>query len=150
MRFRKLAVDEAFPFELLLLADPSLEEVEAYLKTGDCYVLEENQEIVGTYVLLPLDDQRIELKNLAVAEAKQGQGLGKSLIEDALKVAKQAGYQQIEVGTGNSSIGPLALYQKMAFKITSVDKDYFVRNYGFPIYENGVQCRDMIRLSQQL
>ena len=146
MRFRKLAVDEAFPFELLLLADPSLEEVEAYLKTGDCYVLEENQEIVGTYVLLPLDDQRIELKNLAVAEAQQGQGLGKSLIEDALKVAKQAGYQQIEVGTGNSS----ALYQKMAFKITSVDKDYFVRNYGFPIYENGVQCRDMIRLSQQL
>ena len=72
MRFRKLAVDEAFPFELLLLADPSLEEVEAYLKTGDCYVLEENQEIVGTYVLLPLDDQRIELKKSSCGGGSAG------------------------------------------------------------------------------
>ncbi|MED2175925.1 GNAT family acetyltransferase, partial [Bacillus thuringiensis] len=33
---------------------------------------------------------------------------------------------------------------------TSVDKDFFLRNYNEEIYENGIQCMDMIRLTQNL
>ncbi len=69
---------------------------------------------------------------------------------DAIEVAKSKGYRTIEVGTANSSIGQLAFYQKCGFRITGVDKDFFVRHYPEEIFENGIQCRDMVRLSQNL
>ncbi|HEY8415097.1 MAG TPA: hypothetical protein VIK99_04920 [Thermaerobacter sp.] len=72
------------------------------------------------------------------------------LIGHAIETARQQGYKTIEIGTGNSSIGQLALYQKFGFRITGIDRDFFVRRYRKPIWENGIQCRDMIRLSQDL
>nr|WP_084135835.1 N-acetyltransferase [Jeotgalicoccus psychrophilus] len=69
---------------------------------------------------------------------------------DAIQRAKELEYQTIEGGTRNSSIGQLALYQKCGFKITGVDKSFFIRNYEEEILENGIQCRDIIRLTQKL
>ena len=77
-------------------------------------------------------------------------GIGKFLVKDAIKRAKGKGYKTIEIGTGNSSIGQLALYQKCGFRITGIDKDFFIRNYGEEIFENGIQCQDMLRLAQEL
>ncbi len=88
--------------------------------------------------------------NVAVAEEFHGQGIGKKLVKHAIQTAKDKGYQTIEVGTGNSSIGQLALYQKCGFRISGVDRDFFIRHYEEEIFENGIQCVDMIRLSQDL
>lgn len=150
MQIRKLHEGEAAPWELLLLADPSKEIVELYVKRGACFVAEMQQQIVGVYVLLPTRPETVELVNVAVAEEQQGRGIGKQLVIDAIKVAKIEGYKKIEIGTGNSSIGQLALYQKCGFRIIGVDIDFFVKHYPDEIFENGIQCRDMIRLSQDL
>ena len=32
----------------------------------------------------------------------------------------------------------------------TVLKQYFVRHYPEPIYENGIECRDMVRLRMEL
>lgn len=88
--------------------------------------------------------------NVAVVEGQHSRGIGKQLVLDAIKVAKTKGYKTIEIGTGNSSIGQLALYQKCGFRINGVDMDFFIRNYSERIFENGIQCRDMVRLSQDL
>ena len=61
----------------------------------------------------------VEIKNIAVREDRQGQGLGKKLLQEAIRVAKNKGYERIEIGTGNSSIGQLALYQKCGFRIAA-------------------------------
>ncbi|MGX8177137.1 GNAT family N-acetyltransferase [Exiguobacterium artemiae] len=58
--------------------------------------------------------------------------------------------QTIEIGTGNSSIGQLALYQKCGFRIVGVDLNFFLRHYEEDIIENGIRCTDMIRLSQDV
>lgn len=147
LKIRKLTNKETAPMALLLLADPSIEVIQGYLDQGDCYVVEADNLIIATYVLLPLDQQRIELKNLAVDPREQGQGIGQLLLSHAIESARRQGFKQIEVGTGNSSIGPLALYRKMGFVQTSIDKNFFIRHYPAPIFENGVQCRDLIRLS---
>ncbi|MRJ48545.1 GNAT family N-acetyltransferase [Fundicoccus ignavus] len=146
MDIRKLQAKETAPMALLLLADPSLESIQSYLGQGECYLAQD----LGVYVLLPLDQETIELKNVAVAPEAQGRGLGQQLISHALKIAKNAGFKRMEVGTGNSSVGPLRLYQKMGFKQTSVDHEFFIRHYPMPIFENGIQCRDMIRLAKDL
>lgn len=150
IEIRLLYEAEKPPIELLLLADPSKEIVEEYVSLGDCYIAEIEQQIVGVYVLLPTRPGTVELVNVAVIENRQGKGIGKQLVLDAIAVAKEKGYKTIEIGTGNSSIGQLALYQKCGFRIIGVDLDFFVRHYTEEIFENGIRCRDMIRLSQDL
>ncbi|NPC94684.1 GNAT family N-acetyltransferase [Bacillus sp. WMMC1349] len=150
MNIRKLDQDEKPPISLLLLADPSESLVEKYVQRGECFVAEHDQKIIGVYVLLPTRPETVELVNLAVSETMQNQGIGKQLILHAIQVAKSRGYKTLEVGTGNSSIGQLALYQKCGFRITGVDQNFFIRHYNEEIFENGIQCRDMIRLSQDL
>lgn len=68
----------------------------------------------------------------------------------AIKEVRKNGYKTIEVGTGNSSIVQLALYQKYGFRMIGVDVDFFVKNDADKIYESGIQCKDMIRFTKQL
>ncbi len=53
MEIRLLRIDEMPPMDLLLLADPSREIVEEYVKRGECFLAEMESKIVGVYVLLP-------------------------------------------------------------------------------------------------
>ncbi len=98
----------------------------------------------------PTRPQTIEIVNIAVDESHQGQGIGKDLLRHAISTAKTLGYTTIEIGTGNSSIGQLALYQKCGFRIVEVDLNFFLRHYEEEIIENGIRCMDMIRLSQDI
>jgi ribosomal protein S18 acetylase RimI-like enzyme len=150
MEIRKLDTNESVPMVLLLLADPSEQIVKEYLKRGQCYVAELSGNIVAVYVLLPTRPETIEIVNIAVNENHQGKGIGKQLVSHAIENAKLQGYKTIEIGTGNSGVGQLALYQKCGFRIVGIDRDFFVRNYADEIFENGIQCRDMVRLSQDL
>ena len=150
MEIRKLARQEQPPMELLLLADPSQQLVEQYLKRGECYVAETDGAVIGVYVLLPTRPDTAEIVNVAVHELYQGQGIGKRLVNHAIQTAKAQGCRTVEIGTGNSGVGQLALYQKCGFRITGVDRDFFLRHYDEPIYENGIQVVDMVRLSQDI
>ncbi|MDR4885995.1 GNAT family N-acetyltransferase [Fredinandcohnia sp. QZ13] len=150
MVIRKLNINEQPPMDLLILADPSRILVEEYMQRGECFVAESDGQIIGEYVLLPTRPKTVELVNIAVKETHQGKGLGKQLLLNAIEVARSKGYRTIEVGTGNSSIGQIALYQKCGFRITGVDIDYFNRHYSEAIFENGIQCRDMVRLALDL
>ncbi|WP_339212349.1 GNAT family N-acetyltransferase [Solibacillus sp. FSL W8-0372] len=150
MIIRKLEERDNIPMDLLLLADPSKSIVEEYITKGECFIAESEKQVVGVYVLLPTRPKTIEIVNVAVAEKHHGKGIGKLLITDAIRVAKTKDYKTIEIGTGNSSIGQLALYQKCGFRIIGIDYDFFIKHYEEEIFENGIRCRDMIRLSKDL
>ncbi|WP_442962146.1 GNAT family N-acetyltransferase [Pseudogracilibacillus sp. SE30717A] len=150
INIRKLDKSDKFPMELLLLADPSREIVEGYVNRGACFIAYFEQQTIGVYILLPTRPEIVELVNVAVVEEQQGRGIGKRLVLDAIRVAKTMGYKTIEIGTGNSSLGQLALYQKCGFRIIGVERDFFVKHYSEKIFENGIHCRDMVRLSQDL
>ncbi|MEK4008619.1 GNAT family N-acetyltransferase [Paenibacillus sp. FSL H3-0333] len=150
MEIRALHTGEQPPTGLLLLADPSPKLVEDYVARGQCFVAEADQQVVGVYVLLPTRPETAELVNIAVNEEFQGQGIGKQLVNHAIQEAKRLRFKTLEIGTGNSSICQLALYQKCGFRITGIDRDFFIRHYSEEIYENGMQVVDMIRLSQDL
>ncbi|WP_085279813.1 GNAT family N-acetyltransferase [Paenibacillus barengoltzii] len=151
MKIRLLEDHEEVPLDLLLLADPSQEMIAEYLQRGQCYVgLDEREQIIAVIVLLPTRPGTLEIVNIAVREAFQGRGIGKKLIQFAMDQAREKNAKTIEIGTGNSSVGQLLLYQKCGFRITGIDRDFFIRHYPEKIYENGIQCRDMIRLSLDL
>lgn len=150
MQIRMLQADEQPPMKLLLLADPSEKLVQEYLKRGQCFVAEAEDTIIGEYVLLPTRPETVEIVNIAVDERYQGNGIGKQLVNHAIQQAKVLGYKTIEIGTGNSGVGQLALYQKCGFRMTSIDRDFFIRHYSEEIFENGIQVVDMVRLSQDI
>ncbi|TGM96053.1 GNAT family N-acetyltransferase [Leptospira dzoumogneensis] len=146
---RKLSSDETPPMDLLLLADPNEEIVLSYLDRSTVYLMEsEDLELIGVYLLLPTRPHTVEIVNIAVSEKFQGKGFGKKLLSHASETAKSEGFFTLEIGTGNSSIAQLGLYQKCGFSISGIDFGFFLRNYPEPIWENGIQCKDMIRLKQ--
>ncbi|MEC0983229.1 GNAT family N-acetyltransferase [Bacillus safensis] len=150
IHIRPLSGDQSVPMDLLLLADPSKEKVLTYVQSGSCYAAYHEQDVIGVYVLLSLSQQTVEIINVAVKESWQGKGIGKQLIRHAIAEAKADGFHTVEIGTGNSSIQQLALYQKCGFRMTSIDHDFFLKHYDEPIFENGIQCMDMVRLSLTL
>lgn len=150
IEIRSLEDGEERPIELMLLADPSLSKVREYTDSGQCYIAKYKDETIGVIVLKATHPDTIEIVNIAVREDFQGKGIGKKLLQYAIHTAKDQHAKTLEIGTGNSSIHQLLLYQKCGFRITDIERDYFTREYEEEIYENGIQCRDMIRLSMEL
>lgn len=149
LQIREKHLSEEMPWDLLLLADPSKEAIRKYLDNAEIYLAFLGDELVGVSVITKELDVA-ELKNIAIYEKHRGKGFGKQLVQHAVEQARSKEALRIEVGTGNSSRLQLALYQKCGFKITGVEKDFFVKNYKEKIFENGIQCVDMIRLSFDL
>ncbi|MDP4551865.1 GNAT family N-acetyltransferase [Alkalihalobacillus macyae] len=139
---------EHYPYELLLEADPSIHKVREYVQKGKCFIAVD-QEVKGVYILVTHTSNKAEIMNIAVKEEERGRGLGKQLIQDALQRAKKLGMTSVEIGTGNSSIAQLALYQKCGFRICGIIQGFF-DDYPEPIVEDGIRCRDMIRLTYQI
>lgn len=148
--FKLLDKKQEIPFDLLLLADPSRDLVEEYVRRGYCYLAFRENELVGEFVLIHTHAQTIEIVNIAVREEYQGQGIGQALVMRGIEEAKKLKAKIIEIGTGNSSMNQLKLYQRCGFRIFGIDTDFFIRNYDEEIYEDGIQCKDMIRLRMEL
>ncbi|EJQ10275.1 N-acetyltransferase [Bacillus cereus] len=138
------------PKSLLLLADPSERQIATYIQRGMVYVAKVEGKVVGVYVLLETRPKTMEIMNIAVVEHMQGKGIGKKMLLHAIEIAKGYDMHKIEIGTGNSSVSQLTLYQKCGFRIFSIDFDYFSKHYEEEIIENGIVCRDMIRLAMEL
>jgi len=150
IKISSLAQAEPIPYELLLLADPSIARIEAYIFDSKIYVAQSRGKTIGVFVLQDKGEGIAEIKNIAVVESLQGQGIGKLLLKAACSIAKADGFKIIQIGTGNSSIGQLYLYQREGFSISNIVKDFFTNSYPEPIYENGILCQHMIVLAKDL
>ena len=147
---RRLQKEDEIPYDLLLLADPSRDCINQYITHSEIYAADLQGQTVGCYALYEVDDDTTEIKNIAVNSHCQGRGFGTTLLKDAIEKAMSKGMKKIIIGTGNSSIKQLYLYQKIGFRITDIKADFFSDNYQEPILENGIECRDQIILTKEL
>ncbi|MGG5871395.1 GNAT family N-acetyltransferase [Pseudomonas peli] len=137
------------PMALLLEADPHLAHVQAYLADSHCYLAERDGVAVGVYVLQARRPGTLELMNIAVDPSCQAQGIGTQLLQHALHCAKQLGATRLEVATG--SFGhQLTFYQRAGLRVYAVEPDYFLKNYPEPLFEQGLQHKDRLRLAIDL
>jgi GNAT superfamily N-acetyltransferase len=154
-----IALDEIPPgprrqeyMDLLLLADESESQVATYIDAGTLYVAREaDGTAAGLALVIPAGDEA-ELKSVAVREDRQGRGIAKAMIAAVIERQRDAGIRRMTVATGTSSLGPLALYQKLGFRLDRVDRDFFTPERGYPeeIWENGIRLLDMIWLDLEL
>ena len=146
IRINKLNSNTEAPMDLLLLADPSEELVKEYLSKGTCYTAELHGETVGVVLIMETEPYTIEIMNLAVKEELHNHGIGKQLLLYVIEEIKKGDAKKIEIGTGNPGVVQMLLYQKCGFRIVGIDFDFFRKTHPEPIYENGIECRDMIRM----
>ena len=137
------------PQKLLLEADPSVEHVNQYLEDSLCYVATLQNEIVGVCVLKLKNKNRIELFNIAVLPENQKSGIGSQLLQFVIERLKEKNIESVELRTGTFGY-QLSFYQRFGFRVDSIHKDYFIDNYDEPIFENGIQLKDMLRLILKL
>lgn len=150
IKIEELDQKQEVPLALLELADPSKEQIENYLNQGQCFVAKLNSQIIGVMVLMELSPTSIEIKNIAIDESFQGKGCGRLLLKYAEELNRKTNYEKLIIGTGNSSMGQLSLYQKEGFEISYIQKNFFLDNYDEPIFENGIRCKHRIVLEKKL
>jgi len=144
--YRQKVTDNLMP--LLLMADPDVGAIKKYINGSTIFIAKESDILVGI-VIITLTDSQYEIKNIAVLESHQEKGIAKKLISKTKNFVRDNGAKAVIIGTGNSSLNQLALYQKCGFRIHSVRKNYFTK-YPKPIFENGIRCLDMVILKAEL
>jgi ribosomal protein S18 acetylase RimI-like enzyme len=134
------------PMEILLLADPSEDKIRSYLTGSKCFVVSTGEVVVGACVVQDCGRGKYELMSIAVHPAHQKSGYGTALLKWVIDFYRNSGALQLEVGTGTFGY-QLAFYQRHGFRVTSIDHDFFLKNYPEPILEDGIQLFDMLRLT---
>ena len=136
---------------LLLEADPSKERVKTYLPITELYLAKEKDLLIGLFVLfIDRDFLVAEILNISVAQAFQNQGYGTLLVKGAIEKCREQGVKELKLGTGNSSINQLYFYQKCGFEMTHILPNHFLEAYDEPIWENGIQCKHMVRFKMEI
>ncbi|MEH6558860.1 MAG: GNAT family N-acetyltransferase [Oceanicoccus sp.] len=137
---------DSIPADLLLIADPSEEKINSYLKGAVCFAAVTNNNFVGACVTNINVDGEVEIFNIATVSSVQGQGVGSKLLEFVISELGKRTVNRLVLGTGTFGY-QLVFYQRLGFRVDAVVKDFFIDNYDEPIYENGIQHFDMLRLT---
>ncbi|KFF27170.1 GNAT family N-acetyltransferase [Chryseobacterium vrystaatense] len=148
--FKKMDPGSAVPYELLLLADETIDAINQYIFDSDIYLLNDGVQDIAVIALYKNDSTELEIKNMAVLEGLRNKGIGSLLINKAKEIAKESGYTTLVVGTSDTGFQQIKFYEKNGFIKKGVRKNFFTENYPLPIYENGLQMRDMVVLTHDL
>ena len=82
---------------------------------GHTLVAEDGDHIVATVSVKPLDATRVEIKRLYVRPEAQGRGLGRDLLEEAKRLARSMGAEEMYLDTLRSLDAAIALYRNDGF-----------------------------------
>ncbi|MGX9936230.1 GNAT family N-acetyltransferase [Advenella kashmirensis] len=137
------------PIDLLLLADPSEKKIRSYLLQSDCFVASRDGMVIGACLVRPRGATSCEIMSIAVQPDQQKTGTGTLLLKWIIDFYRRSGALQLEVGTGSFGY-QLAFYQKQGFRVTDIERNFFIDNYNEPIVEDGIRLHDMLRLTLKL
>lgn len=138
---------------LFELAEDSAAELDSYLHDGQVLVAVSGSEVIGHLQLVETDHPgRVELKNMAVREARQGHGVGRRLVRAAVELAATGPATHMVVATAAADLGNLRFYQRQGFRMLAVERDAFTEATGYPpgITVEGIPLRDRVWLDMEL
>jgi lactoylglutathione lyase len=129
-------------------AEDSAAELNAYIEEGEVLVARAGDGIVGHLQLVDDDGGAGEIKNMAVAAAYRGRGIGRRLIEAATDAARTEGHSTLAVATAAADVGNLRFYQRVGFRMRSVERDAFTPSAGYPekTMVDGIRLQDRVWL----
>jgi GNAT superfamily N-acetyltransferase len=147
MKVERISKNKKQFLDLLLLADEQENMIDKYLPDGDVFALYED-DLKSVCVVVRINSDACELKNIATYEKYQGKGYGRALINYISDFYKDD-YKTMLVGTGETP-AILAFYEGCGFNKSHRIKNFFTDNYDHPIFDGDIQLVDMIYLKKDL
>lgn len=132
----------------MLIGDEEEAMIRKYLDQSTLFALYDENKLTSVCAVIHIDDNTVEIKNLATYPEYQNKGCASKLLDFVFNRYKKY-FKSIILGTGENE-KTLSFYKKRGFIETRRIRNFFIDNYSHPIFEDGKQLTDMIYLEKQL
>ena len=147
VKIEKITENKKQFLDLLLLADEQENMIDRYLPAGDLFALNDG-DLKSVCIVVPVNTETCELKNIATYEKYQGKGYGRALIKFISDFYKNS-YKTMLLGTGDVP-WILSFYESCGFELSHRIKNFFTDNYDHPMFDGDIQLIDMVYLKIDL
>jgi len=97
------------------------------VKKERCWMAEMNGEIVGSVFVVKKTDDIAKLRLLIVDPKARGMGIGKRLVDECIRFARQAGYHKMTLWTNNVLTAARHIYKTAGFQLVKEEPHH---SYG--------------------
>jgi len=96
--------------------DNDLEDIDLYYTSGYFgLVINDLEEIVGTFALCKIDNQTAEIRKMYLLSKCRKKGIGKWMLAFLIAKAKTLGFRKIQLLTASPLVEAISLYEKNGF-----------------------------------
>jgi len=81
-------------------------------------------KVAGYSLIAPLSDNAVTLMSLLIGKDFQGQGLGKHLLQQSIRLAQTLQCKRLDLSVAPDNEPAVRLYEKFGFCVTEAVKDY--------------------------
>lgn len=143
---KRIVAGKSDYMHLMLIGDESEDMVNRYIDRGDIFVGFVDDQAVSCIVIINIDGETVEVKNLAVIPSFRKKGIGQRMLAYIEQLHQGS---RIYIGTGETP-STLRFYQSCGYRYSHRIPNFFTDNYPDPIVEENVTLKDMIYLYKDL
>ena len=104
-----------------------------------CWIAEIDGEVVGSVFVVRVDDDCAKLRLLYVDPTARGLGLGRKLVDEAIRFSRAAGYKRMVLWTNDILVAARHIYEAVGFTLIeeerhhSFGRDLVGQNWGLDL-----------------
>jgi DNA-binding MarR family transcriptional regulator/N-acetylglutamate synthase-like GNAT family acetyltransferase len=119
---REYGFDESFEALAAEIGSKFLKEFDP--KKERAWIAEKDGETVGCVFLIKLSDEVAKLRMLLVDPKARGLGIGKRLVEECIRFARDRGYKKITLWTNDILVAACHIYRETGFKMIAEERHH--------------------------